>query len=264
MGRVNELTRRFSNRVTAAILGVTTQEVMAARRDPSVAADLESSVASGGEGGLTIPLPLTADAAEVLSVGTTGENEPRLVFDVSGGLHFSNGDTASQIQLVYDILNNGPATLALYPENGASSSSWALYSPSIGLDGSGEDGDYVFSQAGPTSSQIILSRWGSSGGNLWLSVTGEPGEGAPKISMTLADNASPESTVLFVDHDGGGFAVKANGEISFARGPVQLRPTDDPGVLEIVQNGGGLRLTSPDGLTTKTLTIGNDGTLTLL
>lgn len=69
------------------------------------------------------------------------------------------------------------------------------------------------------------------------------------------------------DARGDRFVVHDDGSLHFGDGATAADTTlkrADTGVLEIPQVGGGLKLTSPNGLTTKTITINNAGAIALL
>lgn len=236
---------------------------------------------------------VNADDDQTFSVGRTGESWPRLQSYGDGSLHWGNGTDAPDISM-----KRGPASaleieapsgvLTTSPNGGfiamdvRESATMSAYL-NVNEWGKGAalnlfaQSDVVFDD--PWKNTILLAHQDDANPRFGITAEGDiswgDGTAAPDVSLFRRPAgglgiADSDLDGVIISDDGTGAGEQAYiDKSSFSLGGVGTG-TDttffraSPGIWGVAGNGGGFRLTSPDGSQTKILRLSNAGTIELV
>jgi hypothetical protein len=180
-----------------------------------------------------------------------------VVLEDGAALRLSDTASGAVLDVVQDTDNFGSGQIGVYPNSEAGFSGLVLFGPGAERDGSVAT-PFVFMDAGEFASQVGAQ--GTSG--LVSAVAKVQWNGSEAVGRfaASADGASTPSAEIAAQFKHGFEAVVTimyDGTIRWSNDTEMRRVA--PGVLGILADGGGIQFTSPDGLTTKTLSIDNSG-----
>lgn len=277
-------------------------EVLGANGDWAIAADGNLYHKTGGQWvTASIPTPLVLRAAgenPILEVGHTGEEATNLRILADGSVVFNGGsdvtlkhaaagvlsilednarlrfpggnepgleftagfpEAGQNARLVHDLVANGPGFLGLYSSAAAGSPDTGLEIYGPGGTGFGTSGGIILTADDIKSGLHLYTTTGDA--SVQIGMNGAEGSLQPFMRIDAqADGVALDSIVHGAEPRH--FRMLNSGQMNW-EGDTHLDRAA-AGVLALAEHGGGLRLTSPDGTKTKTITIDNAGAIALL